>query len=502
MLENLSIPGFIPGTLTAVAVAVTAVVMAKNLRQVVKPNMVHIVRKRKSTVIYGGGSKASEIAEEQEEGYTAEGNAYWEWPEWIPVIGLTKVALPLSIFDLDLYKYEAYDEDKVPFMVDVKAFFVIDKPSIAAERLANMAELMNHLQGILQGTVRMVLAKYNVEKIMVDRSVFGELFTKATEEQLREWGVRNAKPIELMDIRDGHNSDIITRIQAKQESKITMESDMEVAKNEKDGRIAVIDAQREGDVRQEQADQLVGERRAVKTQAVGVANEQAKQSIQEQAEITTERDMAVHRVTVVRNAEITKDARIVKAEEDRKTKVINADAVRQEKIVYAEGIKKDKIIQAEGQKQQTITVAEGVKAQTVTIAEGDLVNEQLNGQGILAVGEAVAEAARLLEMARVNPELALAEFIGENPEYLAYLVNLANIEKGTVVGTAQAKALEKADVKVITNTGDTINGVDSAMDLFSSKGGTAVGSMIEAVAQTPAGAEMLSNLGVGNGASG
>jgi flotillin len=464
MIENFSIPGYIPGTLTAVAGAVIAVLFARNLRHVVKPNMVDVVVSSKSSTTYGNKSES--------------GNAYWLWPEWIPQFGLTKIALPLSIFDLDLKNYEAYDEDKVPFMVDVKAFFLLDHPSIAAVRVSDMAELMEQLTGILQGTVRMVLAKYNVERIMIERSTFGELFTKATEKQLNEWGVRNAKPIELMDIRDGHKSDIITRIQAKEESKIQMESRVVVAGNNQEAETKEIAAQQIIDVRDQEAQQLVGERTAEKVKKVGIANEIANQEVKEEARKTALKDMAVVQVKVVRQADIEKEAQIVKAQETKATTIINAEADKQEDIIKAEG----------------------TKAQTVTVAEGDLADQQMEAEATLAVGTAVAEAARLLEMARVDPELALAKFIGDNPDYQNYLAKIRELVKDEEVGKEQAKALVAADVKVIANTGDTIGGVDNVMDLFSSKGGTALGSMIEAVKQTPAGEAVLESLGVGNGA--
>lgn len=466
MLENITIPGFIPGTLTAVGAAVAAVVTAKNLRVVVRPNTVHIVQSRKKTINYGKGHKA--------------GNAYWEWPHWIPLIGLTKLVLPLSIFDLDLKNYEAYDEDKVPFMVDVKAFFVINEPSVAAERVMDMAELMEQLTGILQGTVRMVLAKYKVEKIMVERSTFGELFTKETEAQLREWGVRNAKPIELMDIRDGKDSQTITRIMAKKESLIEKESREEVAANLRDAEVAEIDARRVADVQKQHAEQLVGERTAQKIKLVGIADEQALQQIKEQKRITQEKEMAVHQVTVVRDAEIRKEARIVKAEEEKRTKIINAEATQQEDIIEAEG----------------------QKVQTITIAEGDLADQKMEAEATLVVGQATAEAARLLEMARVSPELELVEGIGANESYQNYLVRLREVQKNEEVGKANAKALEVAHIKVIANGGNVGEGVNNIGDLFNSRGGQKIGETLEGLANTEMGAAVLQKLGVNNGANG
>lgn len=464
MIENFSIPGYIPGTIGAVAAAVTAVVVAKNLRNVVKPNMVDVVVQNKSINIYGST--------------VGKGNAYWLWPEWIPVIGRTKVSLPLSVFDIDLVEYDAYDVERVPFVVDIKAFFRINDPAIAGTRVLDMAELIEQLRGILQGTVRTILAKSDIEEALGERSKFGHMFTEQTAEQLKEWGVENVKTIELMDIRDPRDgsSKVISDIMAKRQSAIEKESRVVVADNEKLARVAEIEAAQIADVKDQQAQQIVGERTAEKEKAVGVADEKAKQEIKEQQRVTTEKEMNVHQVTIVRDAEIKKEARIVKAEEERQTKIIDAEAAKQEDI-----------IKAEGQKQQTVTVA-----------EGDLVDQQLEGKGILAVGEATAEAARLLEMARVTPELELAEGIGKNEGYQDYLVRLRNVQKDEEVGKANAKALEVADIKVIANGGTVSTGIEGVGDLFNSRGGQKVGEALEGLANTDVGRALLERVGINN----
>ena len=73
------------------------------LRRVVPVNEVHIVQTRKNTVSFGKGFSS---------------NTYYEWPSWIPLIGLTKIMLPVSNFAIDLPDYAAYDKERVPFIVD------------------------------------------------------------------------------------------------------------------------------------------------------------------------------------------------------------------------------------------------------------------------------------------------------------------------------------------------------------------------------------------------
>ena len=447
---------------SAVTIGVVGTILAARYRRVVKPNYVHIVQSRRTTTTYGKGYEA--------------GNSYYEWPHWWPVIGVQKIVLPLSVFDLDLKDYEAYDEQKVPFMVDIKAFFRIDNPEKAAERISDMEELLTQLHGILQGTVRTVLAKHQVEEIMLERSTFGSMFTKETAEQLKEWGVVNVKNIELMDVRDGRDSKTISNIMAKKESWIESSSRQEVAENIKNARVKEIEADQVASIREQEAEQLIGERTAEKNKKVGIADQIAQQEIKEQARITAEKDMKVVQVKVVQQANIEREAAIVHAEQTKQTN----------------------IIEAEGKKQQTITVA-----------EGDLRNQQMQGEGILAVGQGTAEAKRLTEMARVSPELALAEQIGENPGYQDYLVRIRVVEKDEAVGKEQAKALQDAGIKVIANTGSPIEGVNSVMDLFSSKGGTHLGAMLEGMAQTDVGQAALKKFGInpentptsGNGAN-
>ena len=197
------------------ALLVVGVLIAMAFRRVVEPNEVHIVQTSKATHTYGRGSES--------------GNSYYEWPAWIPVIGVQTIVLPLSVFDLDLTNYEAYDIGKVPFVVDVVAFFRIANPETASERIQDLTELRCQLESILQGAVRTILAKHEIEEIMMERSTFGKLFTEEVHDQLKAWGVENVKNIELMDIRDGQDSKTVSNIMAKKESLIEMQSRQEVA---------------------------------------------------------------------------------------------------------------------------------------------------------------------------------------------------------------------------------------------------------------------------------
>lgn len=413
--------------------AVLVIVVPYCFRVVVATNEVHIVQSGGATRSFGRS--------------TSNGNAYYAWPSWIPKIGVTTIVLPLSNFDIDLKSYEAYDSGRLPFLVDVKAFFRIEKSNDAAERVSSFEELKSQLEAIVQGSVRTILAQSDIEKIMQGRGEFGDLFTSEVGEQLSNWGVIPVRNIELMDIRDAKGSQVIENIMAKKQSQIARESRVTVAENIREAEIAEIAAARETQLQREQAQQAVGIREAERKQAVGMAEEVAAQQIAEQAKVTAERRMEIQRVEQGKAAEIAKDVAVIQAQQ-------NSDTQRIE-------------------------------------AEGALEAERCVAEGIQVKGAAEAAALKERELAPIHAQIELAREIGNNPSYQQYLIALRAVEAQQIIGSAQAAALEKADVKVIANSGDTSSGVSNVMDLFTSKGGTNLAGMLEALNQSGVGKDLV-----------
>lgn len=419
-------------------VLVLTLFVALLFRRVVPTNIVQIVQRRAETTSYGTNQGA--------------GNVYYQWPSWLPAIGVTIISLPVSNFNLSLRDYEAYDKDRVPFVVDVAAFFRIKDTAIAAQRVASIAELERQLLLIVQGAVRKVLASDVIDSIMVERSKFGAQFSSEVETQLEQWGVESVKSMELMDLRDAPTSKAIANIMAKKTSHIEMESRSAVANNKRAAEIAEVEAQQAVMVRQQEAQQAVGERTATKDQAVGIAQQQAKQEVLTQEQTTREREMAVRRVSEVRTAEIDRDKQVVAADQDKQTRVIRA--------------------------------------------EGQLEAQRREAEGARVIGVAKGDADRAVLMAPVAAQIELAKEIGANPAYQNYLAMLKAIDAHIAVGSKQAEALTAANIKVIANAGTATEGVKNAMQLFSSKGGTELGAMIEGLAQTPMGEAFLGKFGI------
>lgn len=406
------------------------------LRRVVPTNEVHIVQSASNTVSYGKDQ--------------ASGNTYYSWPSWIPRLGVSTITLPVSVFPLRLSEYEAYDSGRLPFVLDLAAFFRIENSNMAAQRVSNFAELNGQLTSIVQGAARTILASKTIEEIMAGRSEFGDAFTKEVNEQLKAWGVTTVKNIELMDIRDAKGSRVIQNIMEKKKSEIERESRIVVAENNRAAENAEIDARREVEINQQLAAQQVGIRKAEQEREVGLARERMQQTIKEQEKVTAEKQAEVLRVEEVTRADI-----------DRAVEVVRAEAEKQK---------------------------------TVLIAEGKLESERREAEALRVRGEATAQSEKLLQLAPVEAQIVLAKEIGENQGYQQYLVTLRQVEAQQAIGVAQAKSLEQADVKVIANAGDVQQCMTGIGDLFSARGGTAVAAALEGLAQSATGKALLDKI--------
>lgn len=445
---------FLYGGFGLVALILTAL-LPMLYRVVVPTNEVHIVQTGKKTTSYGSKSHGDVDGDGKDDN---NGNTYYRWPTWVPHFGVQRTVMPLAVFDLDLKNYEAYDQGRLPFLVDIKAFFRITDSNTAAQRVSTTEELTNQLMAIVQGSVRTILAGADIEQIMAGRGTFGDKFTTEVTEQLKNWGVSTVKNIELMDIRDANGSEVIHNIMAKKKSFIEMESRQEVAKNKKTAEVSELEARREVDLQKQEAQQQVGLRTVESQRKVETAQQEKDQAIKEMQKLTKEKDMAVLSVESTRKAEIAKQVALIEAEQNKQNTILNAEAT------------------LESQKRE---------------AQGSLELKSKEAEGLKLMGMAKAESEKAMLMAPVDAQLTLAEKIGSNKEYQNYLITVEQIKANMAVGIKQADALMTADVKIIANSGDPVQGMTKVMDLFSSKGGSQIGSMLEGLVNTDAGKKLL-----------
>lgn len=454
-----------------ILVTALIVIWILGLRRIVPTNEVHIIQRGSETISYGKGSNDSK------------GNVYYEFPSWIPKYGVTKTILPVSVFDVTLNEYEAYDIGRLPFLVDIKAFFRVNDSNTAAARISSFQELKAQITDIVRGAVRSIMANAELEKIMGERAQYGEQFTKMVKDQLGNWGVQPVKNIELMDVRDSRGSEVIANIMAKKSSEIEMQSRSEVAENMKKAKEAEIKAKREVDLQQEEANQQVGKKHAEVEQEVGLANEKARQAVNEQAKITAEKNMEIQRVNAVKAAEIDRETAIIAAEQDKKVVVTNAEARKEQIELESNANKIQIVLNAEAKKEQMELEAQAIATQGKKQAEA-----------IEAKGKAEAEAKRLMELAPVNAQIELAKEIGENQGYQDYLVRLEQIKALCEVGIEQAKNLGKADIKINTMANDVPSSLEKVTDIFTPKGGLNLAGALETLSQSDIGKQVVEKL--------
>ena len=76
------------------------------------------------------------------------------------------------------------------------------------------------------------------------------------------------------------------------------------------------------------------------------------------------------------------------------------------------------------------------------------------------------------------------------------MIEIKKVEASQAVGVEQAKNLGNAQIRIVANPGggNIQERVSSVMDLFSAKGGQALGSMLETFAGTEQGQTLLGKL--------
>ncbi len=433
------------------------------LRKVVSTNEVHVVQKWKNTVPYGKGSEY--------------GNVYLAWPSWVPVFWISVTVLPLSIFDLQLSNYKAYDIGKVPFQVDITAFFEIKNPELAAQKVFTIAELKDQLNETLKWVVRKILASKDIVEIMESRAEIKKEFYNEVFEAAKDWWV-DLKNVEFMDIRDADGSEVVTNIMLKKRSLIEAESREEVAINKKKAQIAEekakaearaaaaqahseadiveSDAKRLADLKKIENEKLTQNQEIEKEKVLAVQKEEAKQQVYISEKETKSSSLAVKQLEEEKNAEIAKNIEIIRANEQKEKKIIDSEAEKRRIELEAEADKKKVELEAE---------AERIK--------------------IESIWEAKAKEIDYIWMAQARSKEKMAEALNAfSKEAFEYMKKELDVRVAEVVDLEKAKALWKADIKVISTWKDGWEWVKSFMELFSAKGGTSFWAMIEAAKNT------------------
>lgn len=400
-------------TIGAIVLGIILVLMFA-WRVVVPTNQAHIIQTRKKSVSYGGKDRPN-------------GNVYYNIPSFIPIIWVKRIILPATIFDINIDNYEAFDNGRVPFKVNVKGFFRINDFNTAAERIESMTELKEQLTAIVSSAIRVILANKDINDILAERSSLGNEFMEAIVNDLADFGVTCTKNIELMDITDSENSQIIYNIQKKKESEIAKDARVSIAENDKIAQEKEIESERRVEIAKAEKEQEVGKKQVESKKEVAMQQEKANQEINEQKKLTIEKEMEVLKTEEIQKATIEKQKAEIEKEKEKAVKKLEAEA-------EAEAIK---------------ALAQGRKEAAKNDAEAIVERWKAEAEAKQAILEAEAEGERKRQEASVANDIAMLKEITQNQGASEYLQIVKAIEMYGLAEQKKAEALQKADIKYL-----------------------------------------------------
>ncbi len=439
------------------------------LRKVVPTNEAHVVQKWKKSISYWKDSEWW--------------NVYLAWPSWVPIVWVAVQKLPLSIFALQLTDYKAYDIWKVPFQVDITAFFEIKNPELAAQKVYSIEELRDQLNETLKWVVRKILASKDIVEIMESRTEIKKQFYEEIWDAVKSWWI-DLKNVEFMDIKDSEDSEVVTNIMMKKKSLIEAESRQEVALNQRDAEIAeenarsearssaskaksiadIIssDAEREANLKKIENDKLTQNQEIEKERVLAVQKEEARQKLYETQKETKIKELSIKQLELEKNAEISKNIELIKANEQKQKTIIDTEAWK-EKIeleAQADRIKVELRALADKARVELEAEAESNKLESIWLAK--------------------AKEIDYIWTAHAKNKKQMAEALNMfTPTSIDFMKKELEVKLSEIVDLEKAKALSKADIKVISTWENWWEWVKNFMDLFSSRWWSNIWAMIE-----------------------
>jgi len=310
-------------------VAVVAVLLAFSWYRIVPANAAHVVIRRGATRVYSSHKEQS----------THGRAAYFEIPKWIPHFGVRVHAMPLSMLEINVKDFLAFDRDRVRFECDIVAYMVVENPMKAAKRFPfGLNELKDQVFKIIKATTRDTTTKLTIREIINDRPAIARRVHEYLEPEVVKWGMslQACELVNLQDPKDGAST-AIHDISSIAEVQINSEARQKNAEQVKQARLKEAEAEQAAATRELERDEMVG-----------VRTQKRDQEIAREQQAAQEEKMKVVRVEQVRRAEIERDAAIESAEGDKQAVIRRrtgeAEGVRA--VGYAEADAKSKLADA------------------------------------------------------------------------------------------------------------------------------------------------------------
>jgi len=384
-----------------------------SLRRIVPPKYADVVTSSSGVKVYSVDPEVTKTEVAQ--------TTYYEFPSWIPKIGVTVRRMPLTIIEVPIKHYKTFAKGNARFVADVSVYCKIFNVLEAAKRFpgTSLEDFIEGIKEIVVSAVRITTANFTVEEVIAHREKVADRIETEIKDDFHKWGVQltNVAIIDIKDPEEG--STVVHDISAKKEAEINSISRKEIAQKMREAEMVEAENREKAETRKLEADQKIGERDQVRAQKIAAEEQKAKKS-----------EMEVERV---------------------------------EKVTRAEILARAKIKESEGTKQATIEVAKGNQEKLEREGKGKAV-------AVKAEGTSEADVIKAKKFAEAE---GLSKYADAQKKQQEYAEMIRRIEMEEKVRVATAKALQTANMKFIS-----AGSPKTLMDLLSPEGGLSAGAGI------------------------
>jgi flotillin len=344
-----------------------------------------------------------------------------------------------AVTQVEIDEHDIPNKDNVKISAKGVATFKIETTQDALHNAAaaflgkSDEELARIVRNILQGHLRSIIGKLNINEILRDRDAFNKKVVEESTEELKRLGIQIITLViqEVTDeygyidalgkqsvaeaIRDANIKTAQAEAETKKQvSNCNREADITVASNA----IKVSEAERDRDVKRAQFKATADTEKAKADQAFGIAMAEQEKTLkvrqaqrdaaEREAQIEVQAREAARKeqeleATVVKPAQAERARQVIEAEAAKQVAVTNAEAAREAAIRRADGEKQARVFEGEGEAAKTRAVmlaeAEGQAAKTkqalVAEAEGEAAKKGMvlkaEAEGTKQLAEALAK---------------------------------------------------------------------------------------------------------------
>lgn len=333
-----------------------------------------------------------------------------------------------AVTQVEINESDIPNKDNVKISVEGVATFKIETTeeslhNAAAAFLGKSDEkLAQIVQNILQGHLRSIIGKLDINEILRDRDAFNKKVVEESTEELKRLGIQIITLV-IREVTD--EGGYINSLGQRKVAEARRDADIKVSDAQREAAIQVANnavqvaqAERDRDVQKAQFKVMADAEKAKAEQAFGIALAEQEKTLKVRQ---AERDAAEKEAQIevqckeAARKEQELEATVVKpAEANRAKQVIDAEAAKQVAVTNAEAAKEAAIRRAEGERQARVYEGEGEASKTKAVmlaqAEGEAAKTK---QALVAKAEGEAAQKGLVLKAEAEGTKQLAEALAK-----------------------------------------------------------------------------------------